>query len=174
MEQIPTMKKLYGFINRENVVLHMTLWGMVSGLLLGMLYAVLLLVPDALLTSSVSLWEVITALPFLIFWGMLFGGGAGLPMGIANGLLMGAVKQSRHLTLTAKKRISYGINLLVVVVGTGWLLSDGFSYIDWFFIGMPAIIATGASLLATDRHFNLLMTQPDARKPKAKRDAATA
>ncbi len=154
------------WINRQNIIAHMTLWGLLSGALLGASYVVLLSVMSAFSPPiySYGLTELLMSLLLLMFYGFLFGGGAGLIMGIANGLLMGLVKQSRHLTLQRKKHISYGINLLVVLVVVAFL-SDGFRYVDWFLVGAPALVAIGASLLATERHFAHL----DPRKPKEKR-----
>jgi hypothetical protein len=157
---------LIKWMNRQNVIAHMTLWGLFSGALLGAGYALLLMFMNVFPEPGFDsdLLEIVMQVLMMIFYGACFGGGAGLPMGLINGLLMGLVKQSRHLTLTRKKHISYGINLLVVLVVV-FFLSDGLRYIDWFLIGAPALIASGASLLATDRHFAHL----NPRKSKAKR-----
>jgi hypothetical protein len=167
------MSKLYNVLNRENVILHMTLWGLVSGALLGVLYLSLAL----FLHQGVSVHSLdmlIRGTIALVILGSVFGGGAGLLMGFANGLLMYFVKKNRQLVHSQKKYFSYGVNLMMVLAVL--ILSFPTSgNLDWFrLFGAPGIIATGASLLATERHFNLLLTQPDARKPKAKRDAATA
>ena len=159
------------WMNRQNVIAHMTLWGLVSGALLGAGYALLLGLVVSLANMSYvgyppNILELLPGILFMIFYGVMLGSVAGLPLGIANGLLMGLVKQSRHLTLRRKKQISYGINLLLVLAVV-FFLSDGFRYLysDWFLIGAPSIVAGGASLLATDRHFAHL----NPRKAKGKR-----
>ena len=177
------MKTLYRVINRKNVILHMTLWGLFSGALLGagyiLLYTLFTLLPVlfSLLSGAAGVpyesdMYVPDWYPLMSVFGLVIGGIAGMLMGIANGILMGIARQSRHLTWERKKRIGYCINVAVALV-TMWLLILVTGEISWFFIGAPSIIALGASLLATERHFNLL-AQIDARKPKAKRDAAPA
>jgi hypothetical protein len=172
------MSKLYNFLNRENVILHMALWGLVSGALLGagyMLLSILLPVLSVLLSDAYGTspnYIIPDWYPLMPVFGMLFGGVAGMLMGIANGILMGLFKQSRNLTLLQKKRTGYCINVAVTLVAM-WFVTILINAISWFFVGAPSIIALAASLLATERHFNLLLTRSDARKPKAKRDTMT-
>jgi hypothetical protein len=144
--------------------------GCINGILLGAGYAFLIIVFHVYESSILE--AVFHAIIPAVFVGIL-SSYVGMAMGAINGILMGAVKRSRHLTFTTKKRISYGINLLVVL-GAIWLISDDSFDIDWFLLGMPSIIALAASLLATERHFNLLLTRSDARKSKAKRGMESA
>jgi len=150
-------------MKRPNAILHMILWGIGSGVLLGASYAVIF----ALLISLGSMGSGFDALVFgefvaLTGFGVFFGALYGAPLGLVLGILTGFALREKlnrgfELPLTDESllalRKSMDITIAAVAFfGTAVGLGLFFGLFDFFLVLIPAVISAGAATFAARRY----------------------
>ena len=160
---------------------HMMSWGVVSGTILGALFLMFFLLLD-----NLSISEVLGALPFLGFFGLIFGGVPGAILGLIEAFFVENSLSDIPDPFTKEdmkdRRWSVYWSVFPVPIVASIILSLLFWFIGgdalgaliyWFIFGIPTIIASIASAYVAHRYmFRLRLWSESryARKPKMKNE----
>ena len=161
-------------MRKPNAVLHMTSYGLIYGLLLGMLY----IWGFFLLTSTgagLPLRQLLGMVMSTSYFALIFGGLPGAVMGFIEGWILWYLTRNMQMPITeaeiaTRRKVAFGVMGGLTFVGMGALLTlmFGFESFVSILIIIPPFIAAFAAMYAVHRYFLKLRAWGSVGKAKNK------
>jgi hypothetical protein len=160
-------------MQKPNAVLHMTGYGLVYGLLLGMLYIWGIFMLTSFGDGGLQLGDLFSMVMSTAYFAFIFGALPGAVMGFVEGWMLWLLTRNVQLPITeaeiaARRKVAFGVIGGLTFLGMGALLLLIFGSLLSMLIITPPFVAGAAAVYAVHRYFLKLRAWGSIGKAKNK------
>src|SRR5688572_21446434 len=160
-------------MQKPNAILHMTGYGIIYGLLLGMLYIWGIFMLTSTGGTDLQLRDIFSMVMGTAYFAFIFGALPGAVMGFIEGWMLWFLTRNLQLPITeaeivARRKVALGVMGGLTFLGMGALLLLMFGNFISLFIITPPFVAAAAAVYAVHRYFLKLRAWGSVGKTKNK------
>jgi hypothetical protein len=160
-------------MQKPNAILHMTGYGLVYGLLLGMLYIWGIFMLTSTGGTDLQLRDIFSMVMGTAYFAFIFGALPGAVMGFVEGWMLWFLTRNMQLPITeaeiaARRKVALGVMGGLTFLGMGALLLLMFGNFLSLLIITPPFVAAAAAVYAVHRYFLKLRAWGSIGKAKNK------